>query len=780
MVVGYDGWTDLLDLQSARMSERAKPEPTARRTLPRWAMAIILLGTVVLFYWKLTLTNQFTWLEDPDSANQVLPWLQFQAIQWQGFRIPAWDPNAWTGQPLFGQGQPGSAYPFNWLLFLMPMSKGAISGTALNWYFVLIRYFAVLGCYALCRDLKCSRAASILGACLFGLGGFVATTGWPQMVNGAVWAPLVFLFLFRVERGEHRLANSLLCGFFLGFAWLSGHHQAPLFITLATVAVWIWMALREGRLDRGAFLDSRVLRLAALSLAVAVMTSAFQTFPMAEYGSRSVRWIGPSDPLPFDAATPYYVHEQNALKPSGLLSVFLPVPSLWNPFIGIAGLSFATLGAMLAWREKHVRWLVALAVGGLIFALGPNGLLQGVLYSLVPMLEKARSPGAAIIVFSLGVSPLAAFGLDCLAGMNETGDATRHSAWPAHAARVLAGFGAILALASIFFFGAGFFAVGVNPSNFINSMLISATAAMSAAALITASRADALPARVFAFAAILLVLFELSSATTFGMAQRGPNSQGTPLLNNLTKHNDIAQFLLDRRDHGRIEYLYTDIPYNFGDWFGLETFQSYTASVTANVWQHQIFKPEVRDIFGIRYSIAKQPARPDQRPVFAGASGLNVYENPSAYPRVWAVHESMQVPDSKMATATLGSVEFDARKKVFFIGPRAGATLTPCGDASADTVALPLHGTNRVTINASLACPGMVILSDTFYPGWRATVDGKSAAIEEADGIFRGVKVPAGDHVIDMKYRPVSVIGGAVLSLLAGVIAAAAFFRSRS
>ena len=153
--------------------------------------------------------------------------------------MPAWDPNAWTGQPLFGQGQPGAAYPFNWLLFLMPLSKGVISMVVLNWYFVLIRCAAALTAYALCRELKCSRAASILGACVFALGGFVGTTGWPQMVNGAVWAPLVLLFLIRADRGENVVSNSLLCGFFLGFAWLSGHHQAPLFITLAAIALWI-------------------------------------------------------------------------------------------------------------------------------------------------------------------------------------------------------------------------------------------------------------------------------------------------------------------------------------------------------------------------------------------------------------------------------------------------------------------------------------------------------------------------------------------------------------
>jgi hypothetical protein len=345
-------------------------------------------------------------------------------------------------------------------------------------------------------------------------------------------------------------------------------------------------------------------------------------------------------------------------------------------------------------------------------------------------------------------------------------------------------------LASIFlsfatrFFAPSVFATAslplkVDPSSSVNWMILSGLAAILTAALISVSRVGALPSGAIAFCAIFLVLFELSTVHTFGFTERGPDSEKTPLLNNLSKHEDIAHFLLDRHDFGRIEYPNTDIPYNFGDWYGLETFPTYTASVTANIWQHQIFKPTVRDILGIRYSIAKQAARPEQHLVFTGASGWNVYENPSAFPRVWAVHDAMQVPDSKTARATLASPEFDARKKVFFIGSVAGA-LTPCTDASSDNVTLAVHGNNRVIVKAALACPGMVILSDTFYPGWRATVDGKPAAILEADGIFRGVDVPAGEHIIDMKYRPMSVIGGGILSLLAGLIAAVAFFRSRS
>jgi uncharacterized membrane protein YfhO len=65
----------------------------------------------------------------------------------------------------------------------------------------------------------------------------------------------------------------------------------------------------------------------------------------------------------------------------------------------------------------------------------------------------------------------------------------------------------------------------------------------------------------------------------------------------------------------------------------------------------------------------------------------------------------------------------------------------------------------------------MVILTDSWFPGWRATVDGHPTPILKAYGAFRGVVVDAGDHTIEMRYRPWSVFIGAALTAAAAMIA---------
>jgi uncharacterized membrane protein YfhO len=77
-----------------------------------------------------------------------------------------------------------------------------------------------------------------------------------------------------------------------------------------------------------------------------------------------------------------------------------------------------------------------------------------------------------------------------------------------------------------------------------------------------------------------------------------------------------------------------------------------------------------------------------------------------------------------------------------------------------------------------MECTGLVIVSDSYYPGWRAQVDGKSATLWKVNTVIRGVVVPAGTHHIVMNYRPVSVYLGLVLAL-AGLTAAIVLQRRK-
>jgi hypothetical protein len=76
----------------------------------------------------------------------------------------------------------------------------------------------------------------------------------------------------------------------------------------------------------------------------------------------------------------------------------------------------------------------------------------------------------------------------------------------------------------------------------------------------------------------------------------------------------------------------------------------------------------------------------------------------------------------------------------------------------------------RVVIGVDAPGPGILVLADTHYPGWRAQVDGRDAEIFRVNGLQRGVKVDIGDERVEFEYRPASLRRGAVISIASAVI----------
>lgn len=725
-----------------------------KRAPVRWSSAggpALLLLICICFFWKLILTNQYTWLAGPDAANQVLPWYQFEAGEWHHGEFPLWDPYLWGGQPLLAQGQPGAAYPPNWLLFLAPLRRGWIAQQALHWYWVLIHFQAALFCYWLCRDLKRSRSASLLAGLVFAFGGFVGTNGWPQMVNGAVWAPLILLFFLRAMRGERPVSSSAWAGAFLGIAFLSGHHQIPVFLGLTMGGLWLYYLLANRDEWR-----SHV-KLLFIFYLFAVLLASFQALPTYQYGKLSVRWVGTETPAGWRDTVPYFIHQRYELYAESLLGIV--VPGLYrnsDPYVGLAALTLALFGVIAAWRERMARLFAAIALGGLLFSLGHNSVFHGILYAVVPMVEKARNPSMASFIFHFGLCVLIAFGIDNyeLSGKS----ATRR------AVVLLCGFSALTA-AMIWFSHTAKIPV----DDRMGAVLL---AGLLLAATLAAWSGGRISHRAGVLCAGLLMLFELGNTTTYGYPAR---AQGNPYLQNLAEHADIATFLNDQVGPVRVEINEADIPYNFGDWYGIDHFGGYLASLTENVNRVQ-GNLRARTMYGVNFYVGKQPLRPGQVELFTGASGIKVYRNPEAYPRAWIVHKAESIVRDDQITARLDDPGFDPRRGVFVKGPAPPLAGCPESGAADETALLAQRRSGYVILDVSLKCRGMVIYSDTFFPGWEAAVDGRPAALYEAYGFLRGVAVDAGSHRIEMRYRPAAVYAGAALSL-AGLLGACLLTR---
>jgi len=711
----------------------------------RLPMALVLFAVVAGFYWKLTLTRQYDWLWSPDLAQQVLPWFQEQARFWGKGGIPLWDPYVWAGQPLLGQAQPGTAYPLNWILFALPLrSDGFIHSWALEWYFVVMRLMAMAFCYWLCRDQGCSRIASLLAGAIFALGGYIGDTGWPQMVNGAVWLPLVFLFLLRAGRGQNVTANAALSGMFLGISWLSGHHQAPMFLSLAAAGAWLYYIFRTGRLDW------RFVKAAVIAMLFTALTGALQILPAYEYGHLARRWAGAPEALAWNQPVPYKVHEKYVLRPSNLLgTVFPDVKTDADPFVGVAGVCLALIGLAVCWRDWRVRLLAAVALGGLLYSLGNFSLFQGFLYGAVPDLDKARVVSAAVVVFEFGAAVLAAFGVDQLAS-------PASSPWPRRVLRGVLVFG----FASLALFQGLYF---VNKSSFPGpeTVMLTPFLALGVAAVLFATLRGSLTKTQGAVLLVMIALLELGN-NTGSVVQPRSDAGAMRWLNQMRGNGDIADFLKKEPGFPRATVADDLFVQNWGAMHGVEMWGGQLAGLTANIMSFEFWKFQSRMLWGVNYTISSKPAEEGGTLVFTGASGLKVYKHADAFPRAWAVHELLRVPDRGAGNRMINE-RLSALRRIAFLLDSPPA-LQSC--AGPDEVALQKHTRNIVVIRANMACTGMVVLSDTYFPGWHADIDGHSAAIYEVNEAMRGVVVPAGMHNLTLRYRPASVIWGALFTLL--------------
>ncbi|MDQ2900016.1 MAG: YfhO family protein, partial [Acidobacteriota bacterium] len=646
--------------------------------------------------------------------------------------------------PLLGQMQPGLSYPFNWMLFALPLRHGWIRQVYLHWYFVLIHYMGGLFCYWLCRDLRRTIRASLFAGAAFGVGGFVGTTDWPMMLNGAVWAPLVFLFFLRVLRGESPLRNSAFAGTCLGIAFLSGHHQIPIFITLAISGSWIYLLMYFKNSSRTG-LALRCMGTFGLFLG---FVSAFLMLPALEYGKLAIRWVGAANTVGWADVVPYPVHANFSLIPTTLLGIVIPGVNVnTNPYVGWAVLSLALIGLVRNWERREIRVLATVAIGGLLFSLAHFDVFHGILYSLVPLVEKARSASMAEFIFHFGLIVLTAYGIDDLLDPQ-----FRLVHWLPRVISLLltvAGVFAVLVLILLSF--------QLTKGLDANNLMMAAFTATLVAAAFYAWKASQISTRSVGVLLFLLMLLESGLVTGYGYRNR---EQPEYLLNKMARNVDIVSFLQGQPGAVRVEVDDQALPFNFGDWYGIDQFGGYLASLTINVADIQ-GNYWGRMLFATNFWIGTKPARDGQIELYTGASGLKVYANPDAFPRVWSVHRAVAVAASQVGNK-LQAGGGALRQETFLL--ESPPKLDVCGGT--DNVTLLSREPDRISIEADLGCKGMVIAAETYFPGWKATVDGRPEKVWEAYSALRGVVVGAGKHRIEMVYRPTSVIVGGTMTIL--------------
>lgn len=717
----------------------------ARSTIK--SLALLLLLTA-LYYWNILFTTQFSLLTNPEAGRQVYPWLHFWIASIQHRTLPLWDPYTFSGHAFAGEMQTAAFYPLHLLLALVPLGRNpGVLARLYEYWFVVSHFLGACFMFALVRDFGLRRLAAIVAAISFALGGFLAVSAWPHLFESAIWLPLILLFLLRALRADQMrraLLNAAAGGLALGLAILAGGlHIAIMEAVIVVIAAAFGGLCRSG---------SRRWTLPALALtavaSVAFCTGAVQLFASLEYGRLALRWIGGAIALPATEKIPY-AYLVDRFLPQGLVCFLIPRAQnlgqgeAMPAYLGVFPFLAAVIGIWKCWSRPWVRYFTGLAVAGFCYALGPLSLLHGLGYALVPGLWTAREAERFIFLPYFALAVLAAFGVEALLA-----EAPGKPSWSGLDRVLVAG---LLACAVILAIAAVFGPLALDPMFSLSVLLIGASCGL----LLYLTRGHRGPAAKVLIVA--LVLFDLSAFSSPAVNKIEAAGKGAVEFERLLGMRGAADFLKSRPGPFRVQVLAQPLP-NMGDAFEVQTLLG--AAVTM-VKDYADFRGHA-NLLNARY-IVRPASAPEPGAIYQD-SAWKVYENPSAYPRAWIVHQTIVEPSPERLFERLDAPDVDPHRVALLAAALASDLEPPSGTAS-EQATLTAYEANGMELYVHAESRGLLVLSEAFYPGWRASVNGRPVSIYKVDGALRGIVVPEGDSRVLLDYAPASVLAGGLLTM---------------
>jgi len=164
--------------------------------------------------------------------------------------------------------------------------------------------------------------------------------------------------------------------------------------------------------------------------------------------------------------------------------------------------------------------------------------------------------------------------------------------------------------------------------------------------------------------------------------------------------------------------------------------------------------------------------------VYKGKDGL-VYENTSVLPRAYIVHKAVVLRDGRKIIQKLSSPAFNPGNSVILEEEPKQRVENKKQEVKSSRSKIIKYQPNRILIQTSSKQPGFLVLSESFYPGWKASIDGKETKIYRANYFLRAVYLPEGEHKVEFVYEPLSFKIGLFVSLLALLMLASIWPLSR-
>jgi hypothetical protein len=780
-----------------------------RVALPRaaWLWAITVTGLGALAYGYPALAGQY--LASPVS-DQYFAGYQFREFaRWHVATygsIPQWNPYLFGGMPFVDAMHGDTFYPTAALRLLIGTAAG------MTWGFVIHVFLAGIFSYAFLRSMGLSFAAALLGGVAYQMGGNIAglaSPGHDGKLFVAAMLPLALWCVVRGVRDGRHWAWGLLA-LTVGLAVLSPHPQLLQYMLLVTGAFTLALALGWV----GETLPPRRQGLARLGLALGavalgMLIGAIQFWPVRHYEPWSPRAGGTG----WETAITY------SLPPEEIINFAVPeftgilndywgrnVIHLHSDYIGVVVLILAGL-ALGKWRSRgldRLLWFFAVTfIVSLLWALGGNTPFYTLVYYLVPGTKYFRAPSTMLFVVTFAAAVLAALGAERVVGLE-------------HRKRYLIAVAVVAVLIGLLGASGGLtdFATGL-----ANPQLVDQVTAND-----SALRGGALRSMAFGLLACLAIFLATTRRVSRDVGAIALVALvGIDLWTVVRRYwsflpsaeaayapDEAVKFL--QRQPGPFRVIAGDFArsgvYNdpnlskdglmlhriavAGGYHG-NHIGKYDLIGSPNQWANPNFwrLATVRYFYSTAPDLGLEGATKVMGPV-KSAAGSDVYLHalPGSSSYAWVAPVIVK-SDEQSVAATVLDPRFDVRSVALFDtsstaqGQQIQAVPAPLTISARVTDYRP--GTATIELDAPAPAGSALVVSENFYPGWTAKVDGKAADVSRANAAFIGVALPTGARKIELAFVNGPYETGKVvtwfavgLAILAGVVGAVLDRRARA
>jgi hypothetical protein len=697
------------------------------------AALIAVLVAVILTYFRSILWTDMYIYGELDIRRHFYLFRKVSYELMRGNELPLWIPYIYCGMPLLAASQVTPYYPPD-LLF---MAARIPLNMTFNWDLLLHLAAAQVFSYLFFRRLFRRRAVAVFCSMWFWNVFFLnsISSGDALNIRAMLLVPVVFYFVAAALGEDGRPWHFLLGAAALSMQLLCGGLQFT-FYTLVAAGLYAGFLLVDRARKGEAFVRPAIGFGAIVIVALAI--SAVQLMPAWEYGRLSVRASGVA------------WFKIWAIEPRQLVEYVFPAfegEGRGHGYFGIAPLVLAAF-AVPVWQSPRKYFFLGLAAISIIYSMGGNTALSSLLAGL-PVVRGFRGAFRGAIFFDLSVFALAGGALASLVRATDGGCRRRRFLAPAVVSVVLvAGFLAAVAHARGY---AGWsVARGAASAAFLVLSL----------ALVWALLLHARRPGLFALAFVALLACDL--ALTYGDFY-APSS----VADMFSKDVAVRHLESEHRAPDSRIAVYNTAHLNYLGLFGFESANGHHPfpPIRYAMFLPLLKEPKTASLAGVDRTLiygAGEDGRPHDPPV---ESLDDVFIAPAVsapLPRTFLV-QRYRVLSLEESLAAMQGRTFDPSSEVLLEEAPAGIA-PPAGLPVQGSATVVTRTANGVAVETESEHDALLVLTESYYPGWTARVDGAPKKVLAADAVFRAVPVSAGRHKIVFTFDPAMFRVGVAVS----------------